>query len=130
IRALLRDGGERLLAVFCLDESLTGIAEEIAQDLPIVDLILDHKNASAHACPTWRSTLIGTVNENVAPCPTSDSTQRRPPCISIMRLAIASPRPVPLFCLVDDESACWNSSKILPWSASSMPGPVSCTATV
>src|SRR5581483_11074141 len=47
-----------------------------------------------------------------------------------MRLAMARPRPVPPFSLVVEESACWNSSKILLWSAAEMPGPVSCTATV
>ena len=47
-----------------------------------------------------------------------------------MRLAIASPSPVPPFFFVIDELACWNSSKIFACSASAMPGPVSRTATV
>ena len=62
--------------------------------------------------------------------PSSDSTQIVPPCISTMRLAIDRPSPVPPFFLVVELSACWNSSKILAWSASEMPGPVSRTATV
>jgi len=48
----------------------------------------------------------------------------------MMRLAIASPSPVPPFFFVIEESACWNSSKIFACSASAMPGPVSRTATV
>jgi hypothetical protein len=43
------------------------MAEQIAQDLPIVFLVFDNENESAHASPTWLSTLTGTMNENVAP---------------------------------------------------------------
>ena len=48
----------------------------------------------------------------------------------MIRLAIDNPSPVPPFFFVDELSACWNSSKILAWSASLMPGPESQTATV
>ncbi len=53
---LLGDGGERLLAVFGLDQLVTGAAQQIAQDLPVVLLILDHKNAlrSCAASPVVR----------------------------------------------------------------------------
>jgi len=67
---------------------------------------------------TCGSTFVGKVNENVDPRPGLDSTHSRPPCNSMMRFAIASPRPVPPFLPVIDESACWNSSKIFAWSAS------------
>src|SRR5262249_14951374 len=130
VRALLRICGERLLAVCRLDQLVSGVAQQVPQDLPVVFLIFNHQDALAHASTTCRSTFTGIVNANVEPLPTSDSTQMRPPCISMMRLAIASPSPVPPFCLVIDASACWNSSKILFWSFSAMPGPVSCTATV
>src|SRR5262245_37816056 len=130
VGALSADRGERFLTVLRLDQLVTGVTQEIAQDLPVVHLILDHQDACAHQCPTCFSTLTGTVKENVDPRPSSDSTHSRPPCISMMRLAIASPSPVPPFCLVVEESACWNSSNILAWSFSAMPGPVSCTATV
>ena len=43
------------------------------------------------------------------PCPTCDSTQILPPCISTMRLDMASPSPVPPFLRVIALSACWNS---------------------
>ena len=72
-------------------------------------------------CSTW----TGSVNENTEPLPISDSTQSLPPCISTMRREIDRPRPVPPFFLVAELSACWNSSKILPWSAFEMPGPLS-----
>jgi hypothetical protein len=45
------------------------------------------------------------VKENVDPCPGIDATQIRPPCNSRMRLAIASPSPVPPSFFVIDESA-------------------------
>src|SRR6478672_7375861 len=59
------------------------------------------------------STETGSVNENVEPCPTTDSTQIFPPCISIIRFEMASPRPVPPFLRVIELSACWNSWKSL-----------------
>ena len=43
------------------------------------------------------STTTGSVNANVEPWPGCDSTQIRPPCISIMRFDMARPRPVPPF---------------------------------
>src|SRR6185503_1412338 len=113
----------------CLDNLMTDAAEQVAQDLPVVFLVLDHKNL-AHAFSTCRSTLTGNSNEKVEPRPGSDSTHSLPPCISMMRREIARPSPVPPFSLVVEESACWNSSKILAWSAVAMPGPVSRTATV
>src|SRR5262249_44784536 len=112
VRPARGDGGERLLAVLGLGELVAGVAEQIAQDLPVVFLILDHKDVPAHDCPTCCSTLTGSVNENTDPAPSRDSPQSRPPCISMMRLAMARPRPVPPFLRVIDESACWNSSKI------------------
>jgi putative tryptophan/tyrosine transport system substrate-binding protein len=55
---------------------------------------------------TCCSTLIGILKKNVEPCPTVDSTQSLPPCISIMRFEIASPNPVPPFMRVIELSAC------------------------
>src|SRR5215210_5468445 len=51
----------------------------------------------SHAATSLRSSTIGSVNENVDPFPSTDSTQILPPCISIMRFAIANPKPVPPF---------------------------------
>src|SRR6516165_5399168 len=96
VGALLCICGERLLAVCRLDQLVSGVAQQVAQDLPVVFLVLNDKDAPAHASPTCRSTFTGIVNANVEPLPTSDSTQMRPPCISMMRLAIASPSPLPL----------------------------------
>ena len=59
-----------------------------------------------HATATCCSTRTGTVKENVEPFPTAESTQIRPPCISMMRLEIASPKPVPPFLRVIELSAC------------------------
>src|SRR6516165_4739498 len=86
---------------------ISGTAQEVAEDLPIVLLVFDHQNALAHAAAsTCRSTITGSVNVKVEPWPSCDSTQIRPPCISIMRFDMASPKPVPPFFLVIALSAC------------------------
>ena len=58
---------------------------------------------------TCCSTTTGSVNENVEPRPGCNSTQILPPCISMMRFDMASPKPVPPFLRVMALSACWNS---------------------
>ena len=96
---------QSLLAVFRLGDLIIGGSQHIAYDLAIIRLVLDHEDALAHAI----STITGRVNANVEPCPGCDSTQILPPCISIMRLDMASPKPVPPFFFVIALSACWNS---------------------
>ncbi len=86
-----------------------GRSKHIADDLAIIRLVLDHQNALAHAASTCRSTMTGTVNAKVEPWPGCDSTQILPPCISMMRFEMASPKPVPPFLRVIALSACWNS---------------------
>ena len=65
-----------------------------------------HQNALAHAGSTCCSTMTGSVKVNVEPWPGCDSTQILPPCISMMRLDMASPKPVPPFLRVMALSAC------------------------
>src|SRR6516164_1527382 len=102
--------GKRLLAVFDFGNLIVCRGQHIADDLAIIRLILNHQDAFAHAeASTCRSTITGSVNANVEPCPGCDSTQIRPPCISMMRLEMASPKPVPPFLRVIALSACWNS---------------------
>src|SRR5258708_25609072 len=120
-------GDQRLLAIADLDDVESGMGKKITEDLPIVLLVLDHKNAFGHAFPTCCSTLTGPSKKNVEPQPGADSSQIRPPCIATIRLAIDRPSPVPPFALVEEPSACWNSSNILTWSAGALPGPVSPT---
>jgi len=83
--------------------------DDIANNLAIVRVVLDHQNTLAHAGFNCRSTTIGRVNAKVDPWPGCDSTQILPPCISMMRFDMASPRPVPPFLRVIALSACWNS---------------------
>ena len=109
IGPLLGDGRQRLLAVLGLDHFVVGAGQQIAEDLPVVLLVLDHQNALAHGGLACCSTLIGSVNENVEPSPGLEFTQIRPPCISMIRLEMARPRPVPPLVLVIELSACWNS---------------------
>src|SRR5262249_38457540 len=119
-----------LIARHRLDHFVLGAAEQIAEDASIVLLILDHQDALAHDSGSCASTRTGTVNRNVEPDPTVDSTQIRPPCSAMIRRAIERPRPVPPFLRVLELSACWNSSKMRCWSVGAMPGPVSETETV
>src|SRR5262249_38312218 len=110
IGPLLRDSCERLLGVFGLGDFTIDTAKHIANNLAIIFLVLHHQYAFAHAAgSTCRSTTTGSVKENVEPWPGCDSTQILPPCISMMRLDIASPKPVPPFLRVMALSACWNS---------------------
>src|SRR5262245_47189326 len=85
---------------------ISGTAQEVAEDLPIVLLVLDYQNALAHAASTCRSTITGSENVKVEPWPGCDSTQILPPCISMMRFDMASPKPVPPFLRVMALSAC------------------------
>src|SRR5262249_28837185 len=120
---------KRLLTVFGLRDFVVGRSKHVADDLPIIRLVLHHQNALAHADSTCRSTLTGSVKVKVEPWPGCDSTQILPPCISMMRFDMASPKPVPPFLRVMALSACWNSWNSLAWSAAEMPGPVSRTDT-
>src|SRR6516165_9935856 len=99
-------GGERLLTVLRLRDFVVGRGEHIADDLAVIRLVLHHQNALAHAASTCRSTTTGSVNVKVEPWPGCDSTQILPPCISMIRLEMASPKPVPPFFLVMALSAC------------------------
>src|SRR5215471_8474873 len=106
IGPLLCDSLQRLLPVFGLGDLIIGRGQHIADDLTIIRLVLHHQNALAHVGSTCRSTMTGSVKVNVEPSPGCDSTQIRPPCISIMRLEMASPKPVPPFLRVIALSAC------------------------
>ena len=55
---------------------------------------------------------VGNSIWNVEPFPSVDSTQMRPPCISTISLAMASPRPVPPLALVLELSTWWNWSPV------------------
>ena len=72
----------------------------------------------------------GSVKQNVEPFPTTDSTQIVPPCISIIRFEMASPRPVPPLLARDRIVGLLELLEQLAWSALEIPGPVSRTATL
>ena len=100
---------QRLLTIFGRGDLIVCWGKHIVNDLATIRLVLDHQNALAHAASTCRSTTTGSLNANVEPWPGCDSTQILPPCISMMRFDMASPKPVPPFFLVMALSACWNS---------------------
>ena len=70
----------------------------------------------------------GMRNENVAPSPSSLSTQMSPPNRCRICLLIGKPRPVPCGLSVRVLPACWNRSKIFAWSFLAMPTPLSLTS--
>src|SRR5262249_51651652 len=109
IGPLLCDSRQCLFAILGLGDLIVGWGQHIADDLAIIRLILDYQDALGHAASTCRSTMTGSVNAKVEPCPSCDSTQIRPPCISMIRFEMASPKPVPPFLRVIALSACWNS---------------------
>src|SRR6516165_1472883 len=106
--------GKRLLAVFDFGNLIVSRGQHVADNLAIIRLVLHHQNALAHARSTCCSTTTGSVNANVEPWPGCDSTQIRPPCISMIRFEMASPKPVPPFLRVMALSACWNSERGWP----------------
>ena len=87
------ENGEEALA------SIAPIGACTAEFSPVV-------GALTYAASTCRSTITGSVKAKVEPWPGRVSTQIRPPCISMMRLDMASPKPVPPFFLVIVLSAC------------------------
>src|SRR3954447_6279186 len=112
-----------------LDQLVAGAGQQVAQDAPVVLLVLDHQDLLAHAGALLAGWWTGSVNRNVDPRPTSDSTQRRPACSSTILREIARPRPVPPLVRVLEPSSWRNSSNTLSWSLGAIPGPVSATAT-
>src|SRR6266446_6004781 len=94
------------LAIFGFNYFETHARQKIAQDLQVVLLIFDHQNALCHAGLACPSTVTGSVNAKVEPLPGLDSTQMRPPCISMIRFEMARPSPVPPFFRVIELSAC------------------------
>src|SRR5262244_2792927 len=63
----------------CFGQLIACAREEVAQDTPVGLMIFNNKDSLVHETSTWRSTLTGKMNMNVAPAPTFDSTQMRPP---------------------------------------------------
>src|SRR5262249_1941943 len=94
------------------DHLVAGVREEIAQDASVLRVVLDHEYLRVHTVSDGRSTRTGSVNQKVEPSPGTASTHMRPPCISTIFFAIASPSPVPPFFRVGEPSTCWNSPKI------------------
>ncbi len=119
-----------LLAGHRLDQFVAAGRQQVAHDPAIVLLVLDHQDALAHVLPPCSFGSHRNAEEEVEPFPTVDSTQMRPPCISTMRLAIASPRPVPPLVLrgraVAPAGTPRRSSAAPP---PGFPGPVSATET-
>src|SRR5262245_58837707 len=70
IGPLLCDRLECLFAAFDFRDLIIGWGQHIADDLAIIRLVLDHQNALAHAASTCRSTMTGSVKENVDLWPT------------------------------------------------------------
>src|SRR5262245_47786683 len=120
---------DALSAIHGLDHGVSGSGEEIAQDGSQVLLVLDDKNAFAHAALAATAARMGSSMRNVEPRPIVDSIQMRPPCISTISLAMARPSPVPPLARVFELSTWRNFSKTRSHSSAGIPGPVSLTLT-
>jgi hypothetical protein len=100
--------GDTALAIFGLDDRVPCAREKVAEHTPRVFLIFNDKDALGHTAVFRNSARIGSSIWKVEPLPSVDSTQMRPPCISTICLAMASPRPVPPLALVSELSTWWN----------------------
>jgi hypothetical protein len=80
--------------------------KQIPDDLPVVLGVLDQQNPLGHAASNCSAGITGSQIRKVDPEPTSELTVIVPPCISTMRLDIASPRPEPPLCRVLLSSTC------------------------
>jgi hypothetical protein len=92
--------GHARLTIDGLDDRVAGAGEQSAQHAAEVLLVLNHKDALTHVALFRNSARVGSSIWKVDPLPSVDSTQMRPPCISTICLAMASPRPVPPLALV------------------------------
>ena len=90
VPVLLACGIHALVSGRGFDNRVADTGEQVTQDLPIVHIILDDKDVFAYAPSHGRSTRLGTVNQNVAPCPGHDRTPMWPPCISTICLGTAA----------------------------------------
>ena len=93
-----REERERYLAAYGRDDA-SGSYEGA---MSFTNENVDYFDSTSTCC----SRTTGSVKVNVEPWPTCDSTQILPPCISMMRLDMASPKPVPPFLRVMALSAC------------------------
>src|SRR5262249_39533423 len=91
-----------------------------AQDLRFV---VDHQHPLPVHAPTSTGTS-GSASTKVAPCPSCDSTQIRPPLASANPCAIARPKPAPRPSATEPR---WNGEKIRSRSTVATPGPRSIT---
>src|SRR4029079_1261765 len=107
----------------CLQRSVPALTQRSPPERQLPGVVLDHEDLVLDH--HWTEGA-GSVNEKVLPCPSSLSTQMRPPWSSTRRFDRANPRPVPSRCSLP-AAACWNSSKIRALSSAATPGPVSVT---
>ena len=68
VGALLLRRRDPFLAGHRLDQLEAGARQEVAQDAPVVLVVLDDQDALAHAHSACRSTRTGTVKRKVEPC--------------------------------------------------------------
>src|SRR5262249_35443910 len=104
IRPLGKGLGHPIATIDGLEDVVARSAKKVAQDAAQVFLVLNDKDALAHGAVFRNSARVGSSIWKVDPLPSVDSTQMRPPCISTICLAMASPRPVPLLALVFEPS--------------------------
>src|SRR5262249_793594 len=92
--------GDTGLAICGLDDRVPCAGQKVAQHAAQIFLVFDDEDALCHGVNLENSARVGSSIRKVDPFPSTDSTQMRPPCISTISLAMASPRPVPPFAFV------------------------------
>ena len=89
-----RRGERRLRRVGRLD-LVAGAAQARPQRAQDLLLVVDDEDARRRSAGTSAGATTGSASTNVAPCPSRDSAQTRPPFASAKPRAIASPSPAP-----------------------------------
>ena len=88
--------GERLLGRRRRRHVIARAAEVRLQRAQELRLVVDDEDPlTAHAAASTGSSTTGNASTNDAPCPSRDSSQRRPPFASVKPRAIAKPSPAP-----------------------------------
>src|SRR5262249_10540040 len=118
-----RGGRERAFRGVRRVDLVPGGAQARAQRAQDLLLVVDDEHARrAHAGTSDGTGAVGSASTNVAPWPTRDSAQTRPPFAVANPRAIASPSPAPE---PRAPAPRWKGSKIGFSSPGSIPGPLS-----
>src|SRR5215475_353879 len=104
IEPMVVNGGWALMPSVAIDHC----SMQVPLRSPVLLVARGLASETSHDASFRRSARVGSSIWKVEPLPEVDSTQLRPPCISTICLAMASPRPVPPLAFVRELSTWWN----------------------